>query len=80
MRNVLCETFCAKRFGQFFLEPHLNLGLGWPGLGWAGLGWAGLGPRLGLGWAGVAERLDWVLGWAGRGWAGLAGWMGHLET
>ena len=59
-------TFCAKRFvrnvlGSFFLEPHLNLGLGWPGLAWAGLGWAGLGWA-GLGWAGLS--------WAGLGWAG----------
>ena len=75
VRNVLCETFCAKRFGQFFFWNHiLNLGL--PGLG--GLGWAGLGTGLGLGWAGQRENAPSSherLGVAGLGWAGL-GWAG----
>ena len=85
-RNVLGETFWAKRFvrkfwakvlGSFFFGPT-EAGLGWAGLDWAGpgLGWAGLG------WAGLGWVLGWVLGWAGLGWAGLGwaglGWAGWL--
>ena len=87
--NVLCETFCAKRFvrkfwakrfgrnvlGSFFFGTTFCI-WGWV-LGWAG-GWAGLGWV--LGWVGAGLGAGWAGGWSWEGWGvggwGAGGWLG----